>query len=210
MKTALLVDDYAPIRELLLDVLQHAFVGIEVKQAENLEQAFLYSQQQTFCIALVDLNLPDGSGIDLIVRLREEHPQTFIVVSTVFDDDHNLYSALGAGAHGYILKEESRGKLISLLQGIIQGSPPLSPGIARRLIQHFKSTPEKIKDPYQLSPREKEVLHLIAAGKQRKEIARELNISVHTTSDYIKVIYRKLNVSSRSEAAIKANSIQLS
>ncbi|NOR79271.1 MAG: response regulator [Methyloprofundus sp.] len=209
MKTALLVDDYAPIRELLLDVLQHAFVGIEVKQAENLEQAFLYSQQQTFSIALVDLNLPDGSGIDLIVRLREEHPQTFIVVSTVFDDDHNLYSALGAGAHGYILKEESRGKLISLLQGIIQGSPPLSPGIARRLIQHFKNTPEKIKDPYQLSPREKEVLNLIAAGKQRKEIARELNISVHTTSDYIKVIYRKLNVSSRSEAAVKAVSLRL-
>ena len=210
MKTALLVDDYAPIRELLLDVLQHAFVGIEVKQAENLEQAFLYSQQQTFSIALIDLNLPDGSGIDLIMRLREDHPQTFIVVSTVFDDDHNLHSALGAGAHGYILKEESRAKLISLLQGIIQGSPPLSPGIARRLIQHFKNTPEKIKDPYQLSPREKEVLHLISAGKQRKEIARELNISVHTTSDYIKVIYRKLNVSSRSEAAIKATSIQLS
>ena len=209
MKTALLVDDYAPIRELLLDVLQHAFVGIEVKQAENLEQAFLYSQQQTFSIALVDLNLPDGSGIDLIVRLRKEHPQTFIVVSTVFDDDDNLYSALGAGAHGYILKEESRAKLISLLQGIIQGSPPLSPGIARRLIQHFKNTPEKIKDPYQLSPREKDVLQLIAVGKQRKEIARELNISVHTTSDYIKVIYRKLNVSSRSEAAIKAYSLQL-
>ncbi|NOR81401.1 MAG: response regulator [Methyloprofundus sp.] len=210
MKTALLVDDYAPIRELLLDVLQHAFVGIEVKQAENLEQAFQWSKQQTFSIALVDLNLPDGSGIDLIVRLREEHPQTFIVVATVFDDDHNLFSALGAGAHGYILKEESRGKLISLLEGIIQGNPPLSPGIARRLIQHFNSTPEKINDPYQLSPREKEVLQLIAAGKQRKEIARELNISVHTTSDYIKVIYRKLNVSSRSEAAIKAATLRLS
>ena len=104
MKTALLVDDYAPIRELLLDVLQCAFIGIEVMQAENLEQAFQLSQQQTFSIALVDLNLPDGSGIDLIVRLREEHPQTFIVVATVFDDDHNLFSALGAGAHGYILK----------------------------------------------------------------------------------------------------------
>ncbi|GAW85474.1 conserved hypothetical protein [Bathymodiolus platifrons methanotrophic gill symbiont] len=210
MKTALLVDDYAPIRELLLDVLQHAFVGIEVKQAENLKQALDWSNQQTFSIALVDLNLPDGSGIDLIVRLREEHPQTFIVVSTVFDDDHNLFSALGAGAHGYILKEESRGKLIALLEGIIQGTPPLSPGIARRLIQHFNHTPKKIKDAYQLSPREKEVLQLIAAGKQRKEIARELNISVHTTSDYIKVIYRKLNVSSRSEAAIKAISLQLS
>ncbi|GFO77077.1 hypothetical protein BPLS_P5279 [Bathymodiolus platifrons methanotrophic gill symbiont] len=210
MKTALLVDDYAPIRELLLDVLQHAFVGIEVKQAENLKQALDWSNQQTFSIALVDLNLPDGSGIDLIVRLREEHPQTFIVVSTVFDDDHNLFSALGAGAHGYILKEESRGKLIALLEGIIQGNPPLSPGIARRLIQHFNHTPKKIKDAYQLSPREKEVLQLIAAGKQRKEIARELNISVHTTSDYIKVIYRKLNVSSRSEAAIKAISLQLS
>ncbi|GFO76289.1 hypothetical protein BPLS_P3982 [Bathymodiolus platifrons methanotrophic gill symbiont] len=168
------------------------------------------TNQQTFSIALVDLNLPDGSGIDLIVRLREEHPQTFIVVSTVFDDDHNLFSALGAGAHGYILKEESRGKLIALLEGIIQGTPPLSPGIARRLIQHFNHTPKKIKDAYQLSPREKEVLQLIAAGKQRKEIARELNISVHTTSDYIKVIYRKLNVSSRSEAAIKAISLQLS
>ncbi|MCK5356233.1 MAG: response regulator transcription factor [Methyloprofundus sp.] len=204
MKTALLVEDYSPIRELLMDVLQHAFVGIEVKEAENLDQALQWTQQQTFSIALIDLNLPDGSGIDLIVQIREDHPQTFIVVATVFDDDHNLFAALEAGAHGYILKEESRGKLINLLEGIIQGNPPLSAGIARRLIRYFNNTPEKSKDPYQFSPREKEVLRLITEGKQRKEIARELNISVHTTSDYIKVIYRKLNVSSRSEAAIKA------
>lgn len=209
MRSALLLEDYAPMRGLLTHVLQSAFKDIQIIEAETVRQAGDLLRGHTFNLALVDLGLPDGSGIEIIETLSRHHPHTYAVVSTMFDDDQNLFSALRAGAKGYVLKEEAPSQLIALLQGILEGNPPLSPGIARRIIAHFHNLPSDPPPPFLLSPRERDVLRLIARGMQRKEIARELNISLHTACDYIKDIYRKLEVSSRAEAAEKAITFKL-
>jgi len=209
MKTALLLEDYAPMRELIGDVMRHAFKGIEVTEVETVQQARALLETRTFNLALVDLGLPDGSGTEVIEFLSGHHPQTYTVVATMFDDDHNLFAALRAGAKGYLLKEEPAPRLIALIKGIVQGNPPLSAGIARRILAHFSSPPAERQLPCLLSPRERDVLRLISQGLQRKEISRELGISLHTTCDYIKEVYRKLNVSSRAEAASKALAFNL-
>ncbi len=159
-------------------------------------------------LALVDLSLPDGSGIDLIESLNRHSPQTLCVVTSIYDDDLHLMPALRAGAQGYLLKDQSWEQIAELLRGIAEGRPPLSPAIARRLLAHFRPQPQQ----HMIAPlteRETEVLSLIAKGMTMAEAARLLNISPNTVAGYIKEIYRKLNVSSRAEAALTARNLGL-
>jgi DNA-binding NarL/FixJ family response regulator len=142
------------------------------------------------------------------------------VVVTIHDDDEHLFPALQAGAFGYLLKEQSREQLAEQLHRISQGEPPLSPSIARRVIQYFtaqaRMAPQAQQDdsdsvtPHvQLTDRENEVLLRVAKGFTLPEIGQQLNLSRHTIADYVKQIYRKLNVSSRAEAALEAQRLGL-
>ena len=115
----------------------------------------------------------------------------------------HLFAALKAGAHGYLLKEQTHQELVEHLQGIIQGQPPLSPSVARRILQHFRMRTRPFSR-HGLTCRESEVLILLAKGMTCKESASLLGISPHTTADHIKNIYRKLNVNSRAEASLEA------
>jgi len=205
INTVLLTEDYARCRQLVVEVLNEAFADIEIVEAEDLAQARYALNVRNFDLAIIDLNLPDGSGIDLITQIRAKTPATYCVVVTTMDDDDSLFSSLEAGAHGYLLKHESKSKLISQLQGILQGDPPLSPSIAQRILRYFNHEKiTKTSSTHNLAPREIEVLVHISKGLQRKQIAKNLGISQHTTSDYVKAIYRKLKVSSRAEAAVAA------
>ena len=127
------------------------------------------------------------------------------IVTSVFDDDTHLFAALGAGASGYLLKDQSREELTAMLQRIADGQPPLSPAIARRLLGFFGPREAVTQDDTHLTGRERDVLALIAKGYTTAKVAELLDITRNTASGYVKVIYRKLNISSRAEAALEAS-----
>ncbi|ODU09760.1 MAG: DNA-binding response regulator [Rubrivivax sp. SCN 71-131] len=179
-----------------------------------------------FRLILVDLELPDGNGLDLLGELAS-YPATKIVTTLYSDDDH-LFPALQRGADGYLLKEDRFEVLVEELQKIVRGQPPLSPAIARRLLNHFRGTPGAEPAPppglqaapgpataplaigkppphEPLTPRETEVLTYLSKGFTIKEIASLMGIKWSTVNDHIKAIYRKLDVSSRAEAAVLAS-----
>jgi DNA-binding NarL/FixJ family response regulator len=199
---ALVVDDLAPSRDWLAQALQLAFPGIAVERAGSLAQADAFLRPPP-PLALIDLGLPDGSGVQLIERLQREGAGTLCIVATVFDDDAHLFPALRAGAQGYLLKDQPPQAIAAMLSGIAQGQPPLSPSIARRLLKHFQPLPALAEAP-PLRPREVDVLRLTAKGLTLAEVAEALQLSRHTVSGYLKDIYRKLSVSSRAEATLEA------
>ncbi|MBM3651232.1 MAG: response regulator transcription factor [Alphaproteobacteria bacterium] len=201
MRTALIVEDLPDPRAWLQHAVGVAFPGIAVTTADCVAQARKALNQQVPDLALVDLGLPDGSGLEVIRRIAETAPETVVVVSSVFADDEHVFPALRAGARGYVLKDQSTEDLVPLLRGIVSGQPPLSPAITRRLLSFFGPA-EPNADT--LTPREVEVLTLIAKGLANAKVAAVLGISPHTASGYVKEIYRKLSVSSRAEATLEA------
>lgn len=204
---ALVVDDLVPSREWLAQAVRAAFPGIEIDLAATLREAMAQLHPPP-PLALIDLGLPDGSGVQLIEALQQRGAQTLCIVATVFDDDAHLFPALRAGAQGYVLKDQARETLADMLRGIADGQPPLSPSVARRLLRHFQPLPAAPATPHpneqQLTPRETEVLRLTAKGLTLVEVAEALSLSRHTVSGYLKDIYRKLSVTSRAEAALEA------
>jgi DNA-binding NarL/FixJ family response regulator len=203
MQTVLLLEDFADTRAWLCEVLQTAFQAIAISEAATVAQAHAHLTRTAFDLALIDINLPDGSGIDVIRDISRDAPNTYCVVATIFDDDDNIFAALQAGAQGYLLKEQPTAELIRNLQGLIRGEPPLSPAIARKILRHFHA-PAAQPAAVDLSEREKEILALVAKGYKRGEIGPMLGISPHTVATHIKTIYSKLNVTSRAEATVEA------
>jgi len=206
MNSGLIVEDISKSREWLSQLLERAFPGIEITTCGTFIEAQDIIKKQDFSIALVDIGLPDVNGIELIQPLKSAHPNCYVVMTTIFDDENHLFSALKAGADGYLLKDAHEDLIIKKLKGIFSGDPPLSPSIARRMLRHFADQTDTPKrhDTVKLSPRETEVLTLVAKGLGRKEIAELLGLSSNTIARYIKDVYYKLNVSSRAEATIQA------
>jgi DNA-binding NarL/FixJ family response regulator len=207
MKSILLLEDLAEIRAWLSQRVTSVFPTAQVTQCTRVRQALDRVEVHRFDLALVDLGLPDGSGVTVVERLRELQPEVHTVVVTIHDDDEHLFPALQAGAYGYILKEQARQQIEEQLLRLSQGEPPLSPSIARRVIRHFKEAP--LRTPAHLpkvllTERETDVLLRVAKGFTLPEIAVQLGLSRHTIADYVKQIYRKLNISSRAEAALEA------
>ncbi len=208
MKTCLVLEDLADAQRLLGMALRAAFPAIEITVTSRLKEAQQWLRDHPPPeLALVDLGLPDGSGIDLIAELNRRAPATVTVVASIFADDQHLFPALRAGAQGYLLKDQRWQELAELLKGIVAGRPPLSPPIARKLLGYFRPAPPASPDG--LTQRETEVLSLIAKGVTLAEAAKLLGLSPHTVSGYVKEIYRKLNVSSRAEAALTAQRMGL-
>lgn len=203
----LVVDDHADARRWLVQALQDAFPGILINDAHDLASAHAAITVQHPDIAVIDLGLPDGSGVELIRALHHEESPCYKIVSTMFGDDGHLFEALRAGAEGYVLKDEARSQLADLLRGIVDDQPPLSASIARRLLHHFHEPVDE--EIVRLTEREHEVLTLIAKGYTVKKVAGLLDISVNTTAGYVKNIYRKLNISSRAEATLEASRLGL-
>jgi DNA-binding NarL/FixJ family response regulator len=200
MHRALVVDDLTSSREWLARAIALAFPESALSFAADLAGAFQLAEPLP-SLALVDLRLPDGSGTRLIEYLAPRG--TVCVVATVFDDDAHLFPALRAGAQGYVLKDQSPEALAELLRGIVAGQPPLSPSIARRLLRHFGPCAPGTDAPH-LTPREIDVLRLVAKGYTLAQVAATLSLSRHTASGYLKDVYRKLSVTSRAEAALEA------
>lgn len=216
MKQVLLLEDLPEIRAWLKVLALQVFPGAQISEAARIHDALELVNAVRFDVAMVDLGLPDGSGVEVVQALREKQPDVQSVVVTIHDDDEHLFPALQAGAFGYLLKEQSREQLSEQLHRISQGEPPLSPSIARRVIQYFTAQarqqpiqPDTVTPHVQLTDRENEVLLRVAKGFTLPEIGLQLNLSRHTIADYVKQIYRKLNVSSRAEAALEAQRLGL-
>jgi len=159
-------------------------------------------------LALVDLGLPDGNGTELIKEMRSRNPDCHIVVATIYDDDRNLFSALKAGARGYILKDQDKDRIVGYLQGIKHNRPAISAESSQRLIEHFNSKGSNLASS-NLTPREMEVISLVAKGCSVDETASLLSLSADTVKGYIKSIHAKLDVSNRAELTLAAVNLGL-
>ncbi len=154
-------------------------------------------------IILVDINLPDISGIQCVERLKPLLAGKHFVMLTVYEDTDHIFNALAAGATGYLLKETSRDQLIASLKEVHGGGSPMSSYIARKVVQSFQRQPAENDEFSILGAREKEVLELLTQGYYYKEISDTLGISMPTVNTYIQRIYDKLHVRSRARAVAK-------
>jgi DNA-binding NarL/FixJ family response regulator len=152
-------------------------------------------------VVLMDINLPGMNGVEAVRKLKADLPDTQFVMLTVYEDADHIYNALSAGATGYLLKQTPREELLDALGDVHRGGSPMTSNIARKVVQSFKHTPVPAGE--ELSPREQEVLELLARGYLYKEIAERLNISVPTVNTYIRRMYEKLHVRSRAQAVAK-------
>ena len=197
----LIVEDLPDVSDWLATIASQCFPGARVRCADSLANARALLPDWPAQLALLDIGLPDGSGVALIGEILADNPQCSCVMTTIFDDSEHLFAALKAGAEGYLLKDETADVFSQRLLGILAGQPPLSPSIARRMLTFFR--PQQTLETH-LTPREKEVLTLIAHGYSVRNAAESLHLSHHTVADYLKDIYRKLQVNSRAEATLKA------
>lgn len=208
---ALLVEDQAATRARLAAILDEAFPGIAIATAGSLKEANARLDaappaRDAATLALIDIGLPDGSGITFVRRLAQERPAILPVIATIYDDDAHLFEAIAAGAHGYVLKDEESALLAGYLRRIERGEPPLSPSIAHRILAHFRAplSASPAKDEAGLTGREGETLSLLAKGLTVAEAAARLGLKPQTVASYVKVIYQKLNVSTRAAATREA------
>lgn len=178
----------------------------------SVEAARAQLRTQVPDVLLVDLGLPDGNGIELIRAVARQHPQTDCLVVTMFGDDAHVLASIEAGATGYLLKDASAGRIVAAIHEARAGGAPLSPSIARRILGRLRPAPPAAGEPAQtlpLTPREIDVLQLVAKGLSFDEVGAALNLSTHTIVSHVKNIYRKLAVHSRGEAVFEARQLGL-
>jgi DNA-binding NarL/FixJ family response regulator len=154
-------------------------------------------------VVLMDVNLPGINGVDCVRTLRTLLPEAQVVMLTVYEDTDLIFSALSAGATGYLLKRTPPEELLRGIRDVHRGGSPMTSHIARRVVQSFRETPLESSAEGALSPREREVLDYLSRGYLYKEIAAELAISYDTVHTYVRRIYEKLQVHSRTEAVAK-------
>jgi DNA-binding NarL/FixJ family response regulator len=154
-------------------------------------------------VVLMDINLPGMNGVECVRRLKQIVPETQIVMLTAYEDTENIFNALAAGANGYLLKRAPRAELLDALREVCRGGSPMTTHIARKVVQSFQKTAASAKPTENLSAREQEVLDCLSQGFLYKEIAEKLGISYETVHTYIRRIYEKLQVRTRTEAVAK-------
>jgi DNA-binding NarL/FixJ family response regulator len=204
IRTAVIEDDPAVLTHLCRLIRDSGDIEV-AGSARNFEDGAKLIETGGYDVLMCDLGLPDGSGIDLIRKSIKLHPAADIIVVTMFADHRKVLESIKAGARGYLLKDENLEDCVPGIREIRRGGSPINPFIARKLLERFQ--PEAQDGQFEaLSEREREVLGLLARGYSYAEIATLLGISTQTVGTYVKRLYRKLEVSSRSEAVFEASS----
>jgi DNA-binding NarL/FixJ family response regulator len=197
------VEDDAPAREILVGWIKCAHDLHLVSNYATGERALVRLPSDKPEIVLMDINLPGISGIECVRQLKPLIPDTQFLMLTVYEDSDYLFSALAGGASGYLLKRTSPEELINALKDVHSGGSPMSSNIARKVVQSFRRNATESGGVEDLTPREREVLQLLAAGDLYKEIADHLGITVFTVNAHVRRIYGKLQVRSRGQAVAK-------
>jgi len=200
-----IVEDDVPAREILAGWIRNADGFRCVGEFDDAETALAKLPPEKPSVVLFDINLPGMNGIECVRKLKPRLPDTQFVMVTVYEDANHIFNALSAGASGYLLKQTRRNELLDALKDVHAGGSPMSSQIARKVVQNFyrNETQNAGGATVELSPREREVLELLARGYLYKEIAEMLKISVQTVNTYIRRIYEKLHVRSRAQAVAK-------
>ncbi|WP_299775871.1 response regulator transcription factor [uncultured Pseudoteredinibacter sp.] len=204
--TLLIVEDCEATRERLETAIIEGGEFRLVGSVGTFKAAAAMLENSSPDILLTDLDLPDGNGIDLIKMLRQSKVSTQLaIVITIFGDEAHVINALRAGASGYLLKDDEFFEINNAIKQMQEGGAPISPGVARFLLQEFKPAPAHEEDSHNtLSEREHEILLLVSKGYTSKEIGNMLNVSFHTVNAHVKNIYKKLAVTNRTGAIYEA------
>jgi DNA-binding NarL/FixJ family response regulator len=199
-----IIEDNNDIRN-SLSILINGSGGFTCLQTfENAEDAIIGIPGLNPDVALVDVHLPKGTGIDAIGILKPLCPTTQFMIFTIFEDEETVFNALKAGASGYLLKNTPPDKILNAISDIYQGGSPMSGQIARKVLQSFvKQNNPNVAQLSSLTQRENEILNFLAKGYRYKEIASKIFISTETVRTHIRNIYEKLQVESRTEALNK-------
>jgi DNA-binding NarL/FixJ family response regulator len=205
--TVSIVEDDAPTRGILNEWVRGADGFKCVGVHDNADSALAVLLLEKPSVVLMDINMPGMSGIECVRRLKPQMMSTQFVMLTVYEDPDHIFKALSSGASGYLLKRTPRAELLNAIKDVQAGGSPISSNIARKIIQSFQQFSLSPAEPNNLSPREREVLELLARGYLYKEISDSLHISVPTVNSHIRRIYEKLHVRSRSQAVAKFTNI---
>ena len=202
MIRVVIIEDIKEIREGLQLLIDSSDGFSCQKTFTNAEEAIAELPALLPDVALMDINLPGISGIEAVKKLKSLCPGTQFIMSTVYEDDENIFESLKAGASGYLLKKIAPSKLLDAISEVYNGGSPMSSQIARKVIASFQHK-NSIDESDVLTPKEKEVLKALAKGLRYKEIADEFNVSIETIRSHARKIYEKLQVQSRTEALNK-------
>lgn len=198
-----LVEDQVEVREALQEMLHNSGRFMAVSAYHSAELMFENGSVSKAELFILDIGLPGMDGIETLVRLKAIRPNVKVLMFTVMEHDEKVFSALKAGADGYLLKRESPEKMLAAVEDALGGGAPMSSEIARSVLLSFREIPLAPNKQTLLSERENEVLNLLSKGHLYKEIAEMLNISINTVKQHIHRIYEKLQVQNRTEAVLK-------
>lgn len=203
MTTVAIVEDNNDFRATLARCLDEAPGYRCVCACSTAEEALQKIPRLTPDVVLMDIHLPNMSGLDCTRHLKERCPAVQILILTVYEDNERIFGALKAGAGGYLLKRADPADVLHAIQEVKQGGAPMTSQIARQVVQSFRQAPQDSPAVEQLSQREEEILQHLSKGYSTKEIADRLCVSVNTVRTHLQHIYDKLHVRSRTEAVVK-------
>ncbi len=201
--TVSLVEDNHELRGTLARMIDRAAGFKCLSQFANAEDALAALPPAPPDVVLMDINLPGMNGVECVRQLKQRAPKTLVVMLTAYEDTENIFNALAAGASGYLLKRTKSAELLDAIREVIGGGSPMTTHIARKVVQSFLKTGPSSVPTENLSPREQEVLDYLAQGFLYKEIAEKIGISYETVHTYVRRIYEKLQVRTRTEAVAK-------
>lgn len=202
----LLVDDHTLLRQGLRKLLELEPSLEVVGEAGNGQEAIQKTQELNPDVVLLDINMPGMNGVEVTALLKSSHPETKIIILTIHKDDEYVFEAVKAGASGYLLKDVETQELVKAVEAVFRGESIVDPAIASRLLKEFSRISKGGSDTNHdsLTEREKEILKLLVQGLSNREVAEKLFISEKTVKNHISNIFRKMEVTDRTQAVVKA------
>src|SRR5262245_49346798 len=198
-----IVDDDEGIRSSLATLIKRNPSLRLIGDYPDAESALKEIPKKTPDVVLMDINLPGVKGVECVRQLKTTVPEVQFLMLTVYEDSDSLFNSLKAGASGYLLKRTASARLLDAIRDVHAGGSPMTPQLARRVVQYFAKPPSNDTAVSNLTPGEKEFLAQLANGYAYKEIADRMNISIDTVRSYVRTVYEKLHVHSRTEAVVK-------
>jgi DNA-binding NarL/FixJ family response regulator len=200
-------DDHPVVRGGLVALLRTIPSLEVVGEAADGETAVRLTHEHRPDVVLMDVRMPGMDGVEATRRIREQTPESRVLILTMYDDDATVFTAMKAGAQGYLLKESEQDDIVRAVQAVVAGEAIFGPGVAARVLGYFTEPPQAVAAEYpfpELTDRERQVLELLAQGRSNADIAAELFLAPKTVSNQLTAIFAKLQVASRGEAIVRA------